>query len=31
MPIPEFLEPLQPVKIVASGEELLDYIAEQLS
>ena len=28
---PEFIEPLQPVKIVASGEELLDYISEQLS
>lgn len=28
---PEFLEPLQPVKIVANGEELLDYIAAQLS
>ncbi len=28
---PEFIEPLQPVKIVANGEELLDYIAAQLS
>jgi hypothetical protein len=28
---PEFIEPLQPVKIVASGEELLDYLAEQVS
>jgi hypothetical protein len=28
---PEFIEPLQPVKIVASGGELLDYMTEQLS
>jgi hypothetical protein len=28
---PDFIEPLQPVKIVASGGELLDYITEQLS
>lgn len=28
---PEFIEPLQPVKIVASGEELLNYMIEQLS
>jgi hypothetical protein len=28
---PEFIEPLQPVKIVSNGEELLDYMAEHLS
>jgi len=28
---PEFIEPLQPVKIVANGKELLDYMVEQLS
>ena len=28
---PEFIEPLQPVKIVASGKEILDYMVEQLS
>ncbi len=28
---PEFIEPLQPVRIVANGKELLDYMVEQLS
>jgi len=28
---PDFIEPLQPVKLVANGEELLDYIVAHLS
>jgi len=28
---PEFIEPLQPIKIVTNGERLTDYMVEQLS